>query len=90
MIIEYFTYAIIICCNSCYYGFQNGEKSLDVYQIRSEAELDKVRQRRRKKLRKRQQQQQSSEDVSDDITITVADELSLLATVKMDAKIKYV
>ena len=61
-----------------------------MYQIRSEAELDKVRQRRRKKLRKRQQQQQQlPEGGSDDVTITITDELSLLATVKMDAKIKY-
>lgn len=63
---------------------------MDVYQIRSEAELDKVRQRRRKKLRKKEQQQQLPEGSSDDVTITITDELSLLATVKMDAKIKYV
>ena len=72
------------------HGFQNGEKSLDIYQIRSEAELDRVRQRRRKKLRKRQQQQQLSDGDGDDITMAITDELSLLVTVKMDAKIKYV
>ena len=82
----------MIRCNSLYCGFKNGEKSLDVYQIRSEAELDRVRQRRRKKLRRRyqqqHQQQQLPEGHSEDVTITITDELSLLATVKMDAKIK--
>ena len=73
-----------------YYGFQNGEKSLDIYQIRSEAELDRVKQRKRKKLRKRQQQQQLPDGDSDNITMTITDELSLLATIKMDSKIKYV
>ena len=75
------------CYKSLYCGIQNGEKSLDVYQIRSEAELDKVLQRKRKKLRKRQQLPEGSSD--NVVTITVADELSLLATIKMDAKIKY-
>lgn len=72
----------------CSYGFQNGEKNLDVYQIRSEAELDRVRQRKRKKLRKRQQQ--LSDGDGNDITMNITDELSFLATIKMDAKIKYV
>lgn len=61
---------------------------MDVYQIRSEAELDKVQQRRKKKLRKKQKQ--NPEGVSDDVAITITDELSFLATIKMDAKIKYV
>ena len=61
---------------------------MDVYQIRSEAELDKVQQRRKKKLRKKEKQ--NPEGVSDDVAITITDELSFLATIKMDAKIKYV
>ena len=61
---------------------------MDVYQIRNEAELDKVQQRRKKKLRKKQKQ--NPEGVSDDVAITITDELSFLATIKMDAKIKYV
>ena len=74
----------ITCYNSLYCGFQNGEKSLDICQIYSEAELDKIQQHRRKKLRKQQQQQQLPEGGSDDVTITITDKLSLLATVKMD------
>ena len=50
--------------------------------------MDRVLQRRRKKLRKRQQE--VLEGSRDDVTVTVTDELSLLASVKMDAKIKYV
>lgn len=61
---------------------------MDVYQIRNEAELDKVQQRRKKKLRKKEKQ--NPEGVSDDVAITITDELSFLATIKMDAKIKYV
>ena len=61
---------------------------MDVYQVRSEAELDKVWQRRKKKLRKKEKQ--NPEGVSDDVAITITDELSFLATIKMDAKIKYV
>lgn len=61
---------------------------MDVYQIRSEAELDKVWQRRKKKLRKKEKQ--NPEGVSDNVAITITDELSFLATIKMDAKIKYV
>ena len=87
-IIHVNVYNIVTCYDSWYCGFQNGEKSLDIYQIRNEAELDKVRQRRRKKLRKREKQQ-LPEGGSDDVTITITDELSFLATVKMDAKIKY-
>ena len=61
---------------------------MDVYQIRNEAELDKVQQRRKRKLRKKEKQ--NPEGVSDDVAITITDELSFLATIKMDAKIKYV
>lgn len=61
---------------------------MDIYQIRNEAELDKVQQRRKRKLRKKEKQ--NPEGVSDDVAITITDELSFLATIKMDAKIKYV
>ena len=61
---------------------------MDVYQIRNEAELDKVQQRRKRKLRKKEKQ--NPEGVSDDAAIMITDELSFLATIKMDAKIKYV
>ena len=61
---------------------------MDIYQIRNEAELDKVQQRRKRKLRKKEKQ--NPEGVSYDVAITITDELSFLATIKMDAKIKYV
>lgn len=61
---------------------------MDIYQIRNEAELDKVQQRRKRKLRKKEKL--NPEGVSGDVAITITDELSFLATIKMDAKIKYV
>ncbi|XP_065906408.1 WD repeat-containing protein 3-like [Dysidea avara] len=72
---------------------QNGDKTVDVYEVRSEADLNKVLRKRRKKLRKQQQQQQQQQQdnddiTSDDVTLSVTDQLSLLATIKMDVKIK--
>ena len=65
---------------------QNGDKTVDVHEVRSETDLNKVLHKRRKKLRR--QQRDNNDIISDDITLSVTDQLPLLATVKMDAKIK--
>jgi len=65
---------------------QNGDKTVDIYEMRSEADLNKVLHKRRKKLRR--QKQDNNDVINDDVTLSVTDQLPLLATVKMDAKIK--
>ena len=65
---------------------QNGDKTVDIYEVRSEADLSKVLHKRRKKLRR--QKQDNNDVINDDVTLSVTDQLPLLATVKMDAKIK--
>jgi len=67
---------------------QNGDKAVDIYEVRGEADLNKVLRKRRKKLRK--QQRENNDIISDDVILSVTDQLPLLATIKMDAKIKSV
>jgi len=59
--------------------------------VRGEADLNKVLQKRRRKLRKQQRDNNDvigDDVIVDDVTLSVNDQLPLLATVKMDVKIK--